>query len=142
MIDGLVVIEPNINPDSAGLFAIDFGGEVFTGHGTSLYDNHTLMAIYAPCAALSPGLAGTPFNLDPIGAPPGSRATRCQALYEQGLLQAATLNDQAVEALSILREHGYYQEQGHAARLTRVAQSVAGLEPDLCSRTRAVCGVG
>ena len=51
MIDGLVVIEPNINPDSAGKFAIDFGGDKFGGHGTSLYDNHTLMAVYAGCAA-------------------------------------------------------------------------------------------
>jgi len=111
LIDGLVVIEPNINPDSAGKFAIDFGGEIFNGHGTSLYDNHTLMGIYAPCAALSPSLAGTPFNLDPIGAPPGARANRCEALADYGLLTAQTLEAQADEALGILRDHGYYEEQ-------------------------------
>ncbi|MEJ2157736.1 MAG: 3-hydroxybutyrate oligomer hydrolase family protein [Desulfobacteraceae bacterium] len=111
LIDGLVVIEPNINPDSAGKFAIDFGGEIFEGHGTSLYDNHTLMGIYAPCAALSPSLAGTPLNLDPIGAPAGARAGRCESLQASGLLTADTLEAQADEALGILRDNGYYEEQ-------------------------------
>lgn len=111
LIDGLVVIEPNINPDSAGKFAIDFGGEIFEGHGTSLFDNHTLMGIYAPCAALSPSLAGTPFNFDPLGAPPGTRANRCEALAAYGLLSAQTLEAQADEALGILRDNGYYEEQ-------------------------------
>ncbi len=111
LIDGLVVIEPNINPDSAGKFVIDFGGDIFAGHGTSLYDNHTLMGIYAPCAALSPSLIGTPFNLDPIGAPLGSRANRCQSLYEFGLLIADDLVGQADEALANLRKNGYYEEQ-------------------------------
>jgi hydroxybutyrate-dimer hydrolase len=111
LIDGLVVIEPNINPDSAGKFVIDFRGTLFDGHGTSLYDNHTLMGIYAPCAALSPALAGTPFNLDPIGAPRGSRAARCEALEAAGLLTAGTLEAQADEALGVLRENGYYEEQ-------------------------------
>jgi hydroxybutyrate-dimer hydrolase len=111
VIDGLVVIEPNINPDSAGKFVIDFGGSLFAGHGTSLYDNHTLMAVYAACAALSPSLAETPFNLDPIGAPAGSRANRCRALKQSGLLQADTRDGQADEALAILRAHGYDEEQ-------------------------------
>jgi hydroxybutyrate-dimer hydrolase len=111
LIDGLVVIEPNINPDSAGKFAIDFGGDIFEGHGTSLFDNHTLMGIYAPCAALSPSLAGTPLNLEPIGAPAGSRAARCESLKASGLLTAGTLVEQADEALGILRDHGYYEEQ-------------------------------
>lgn len=111
LIDGLVVIEPNINPDSAGKFVIDFGGDVFEGHGTSLFDNHTLMSVYAPCAALSPSLVGTPVNLDPIGALPGSRANRCQALKALGLIEADVLEDQADEALSMLRQNGYYEEQ-------------------------------
>ena len=111
IIDGLVVIEPSINPDSAGKFVIDFGGDRFAGHGTSLYDNHTLMAIYAPCAALSSSLTGTPYNLDPIGAPAGARANRCSALREFGFLTAYKLSDQADESLAILREYGYYAEQ-------------------------------
>ncbi len=111
IIDGLVVIEPSINPDSAGKFVIDFGGEEFTGHGTSLYDNHTLMGIYAPCAALSSSLTGTPFNVDPIGAPVSARANRCSALRDFGLLTKDQLSDQANESLAILRENGYYAEQ-------------------------------
>jgi len=111
VIDGAVVIEPNINPNSAGKFVIDFGGDLFAGHGTSLYDNHTLMAVYAACAALSPSLAGKPFNLDPIGAPAGSRANRCMALRQLGLLTSDTQEEQADESLQILRDHGYYEEQ-------------------------------
>lgn len=111
LIDGLVVIEPNINPDSAGKFGIDFGGDLFFGHGTSLYDNHTLMAMYAPCAALHPSLAGTPFNLDPIGAAEGTRANRCEALNSFGLLTSEGQEAQAEEALQVLRDNGYYEEQ-------------------------------
>ena len=111
LIDGLVVIEPNINPDSAGKFVIDFDGDLFAGHGTSLYDNHTLMSIYAPCAALSPTLVGTPFNFDPIGAAPGTRANRCASLKAFGLLKSDSLDALADEALSILRAKGYYEEQ-------------------------------
>lgn len=111
VIDALVVIEPNINPDSAGKFVIKFGDDSFAGHGTSLYDNNTLMGLYAPCAALSPSLTGTPFNVDPIGAPAGARANRCQSLRDFGLLTAGTLDEQANEALAILRAHGYYEEQ-------------------------------
>jgi hydroxybutyrate-dimer hydrolase len=111
VIDGGVIIEPNINPDSAGKFVIDFGGDLFAGHGTSLYDNHTQMAVYAACAALSPSLIGTPFNLDPIGAPAGSRANRCTTLKQLGLLNSDTLDQQADESLAILRAYGYYEEQ-------------------------------
>jgi hydroxybutyrate-dimer hydrolase len=111
LIDGAAVIEPNINPDSAGKFVIDFDGDIFSGHGTSLYDNHTLMSVYAACAALSPSLIGTPFNLDPIGAPAGSRANRCGSLKDAGLLTEETIEDQAEEALGILRANGYYEEQ-------------------------------
>ena len=111
LIDAAVVIEPNINPNSAGKFSIDFGGEVFTGHGTSLYDNHTLMSIYAPCAALSPTLAGTPLNFDPLGAPAGARAMRCASLAERGLVSGGSLEQQANSALAVLRANGYYAEQ-------------------------------
>ena len=110
-IDGAVVIEPSINPDSSGKFVIDFGGDLFEGHGTSLYDNHTLMSIYAACAALSPSLAGTPLNLDPIGAPVGARANRCESLRDFGLLKSDTQEEQADESLAILRANGYYEEQ-------------------------------
>lgn len=111
LIDGLVVIEPNINPDSAGKFTIEFGEEPFSGHGTSLLDNATLMGIFAPCAALSASLENTPCNLDPIGAPEEARSNRCEALHRIGLLKSATMSEQADEALSILRAHGYYAEQ-------------------------------
>ncbi|MGD9212775.1 MAG: 3-hydroxybutyrate oligomer hydrolase family protein, partial [Desulfobacteraceae bacterium] len=111
LIDGLVVSQPNINPDSANKFEIKIGTKRFNGHGTSFFENSTLMGIYAPCAALSLSLQNTPCNVDPIGAPEGARVNRCQALYSIGLLKADTILDQAEEALDILRAHGYEQAQ-------------------------------
>ena len=110
-IDGLVATQPSINPDSAGKLTIQVGSERFSGHGTSLFDNITLMAIYAPCAALSASLQNTPCNLDPIGAPEGARANRCQALFDVGMLKSETPSQQADEALAMLKAHGYTQAQ-------------------------------
>lgn len=69
------------------------------------------MGMYAPCAALSSSLVGTPLNQDPIGAPSGARANRCESLRDIGLLTENTLEAQADEALAILRANGYCQEQ-------------------------------
>ncbi len=110
-IDGLVVIEPNIAPNSKGKFSILIGQDEFTRHGTSLFDYSTLMGVFAPCAALSPELENTPCNIDPIGAPEGARINRCKALHARGLLKSDTLEKQALEALAILRAHGYTREQ-------------------------------
>lgn len=110
-IDGLVAIEPNINPDSSGKFAVECGKKSFCGHGTSQFDITTLMGLYAPCAAVAPALLNTPCNLDPIGAPKGARVNRCRALHKMGLLTAANMPEQAEEALDILRSHGYEPEQ-------------------------------
>ncbi len=110
-IDGLVVIEPNITPNSKGKFSIIVGQETFETHGTTLFDYSTLMGVFAPCAALSPELQNTPYNLDPIGAPENARINRCKALHARGLLQSHTIEKQAEEALTILRAHGYTREQ-------------------------------
>ena len=111
LIDGLVVSEPSINPKK-GHFVIKFGDETFNPNGQTLNDSITLMGTYAGCAALDSSLAGTPFQiLEPIGALPGSRANRCEALYEMGLLTADTLAGQAAEALQVLRKNGYYKEE-------------------------------
>ncbi len=106
LIDGLVVTEPNIQPQS-GRFVIRFGDEPpFDPNGRSLYDSITLMSVYAACASLAPGAAGTP-----LLPPSPLAANRCASLGEKGLVSGATTAEQAASALSAIRAHGYTSEQ-------------------------------
>jgi len=104
LIDGLVVSEPSANP-AKGNFVIAFGDDdPFDPAGQTLYDNIAMMGLYAGCAALAPSIGDTaPLNIEPIGAPSGSRANRCDALYAVGLLK----NPDPAEALAFLHANGY-----------------------------------
>jgi len=113
LIDGLVVTEPNIGPKD-GRFVIRFGDDPpFDPAGRGIYDSMTLMSVYAPCAALSPTLAGTPFfGLPPLGgAAPGAPQNRCTSLKEKGLVSGNTIAEQAASALAAIRAHGYASAQ-------------------------------
>ena len=112
LIDAVVVTEPNIGPRDGGI-AIRFGSDApFDPAGRSLYDSITLMSVYAPCAALSPTLAGTPFfGFPPLGAPAGSLENRCASLKDKGLVSGDTLIEQSASALEKLRAHGYAAAQ-------------------------------
>jgi len=106
LIDGLVVTEPNIGPED-GRFVIRFGGDApFDPAGRTLYDSITLMSVYAACASLAPGAAGTP-----ILPPPALAASRCTSLREKGLVSGATTPEHAASALAALRAHGYAAAQ-------------------------------
>ena len=108
LIDGLVVSEPSANP-AKGNFVIEFGDDdPFDPSGQTLYDNIAMMGLYAGCAALDPSIGSTTLlNIEPIGAPAGSRTNRCAALYAVGLLA----NPDPAEALAFLHANGYYPEQ-------------------------------
>ena len=113
LIDGLVVTEPNIGPQD-GHFVIRFAADApFDPAGRTIYDSITLMSVFAPCAALSPALAGTPFfGLPPLGgAGPNAPQNRCAALKDKGLVSGATLAEQADSALAVIRAHGYAAPQ-------------------------------
>lgn len=113
LIDGLVVTEPNIGPKD-GRFVIRFGDDPpFDPAGRSIYDSMTLMSVYAPCAALSPTLTGTPFfGFPPLGgAAPGAPQNRCTSLKEKGLVSGDTIAEQAASALAAIRAHGYASAQ-------------------------------
>jgi hydroxybutyrate-dimer hydrolase len=113
LIDGLVVTEPNIGPQD-GHFVIRFGADApFDPAGRTIYDSITLMSVFAPCAALSPTLAGTPFfGLPPAGgAGTNAPQNRCAALKDKGLVSGATLAEQADSALAVIRAHGYAAPQ-------------------------------
>ncbi len=106
LIDGLVVTEPNIGPED-GRFVIRFGSDApFDPAGRSLYDSITLMSVYAACASLAPGAAGTPFV-----PPPALAANRCTSLSEKGLVSGTTTAEHAASALAALRAHGYAAAQ-------------------------------
>ncbi len=106
LIDGLVVTEPNIGPE-AGRFVIRVGDDPpFDPAGRSLYDSITLMSVYAACASLAPGAAGTP-----LLPPSALAANRCTSLSEKGLVSGATTAEHAASALAAIRAHGYAQAQ-------------------------------
>jgi hydroxybutyrate-dimer hydrolase len=106
LIDGLVVTEPNVGPED-GRFVIRFGNDPpFDPAGRSIYDSITVMSVYAACASLAPGAAGTPFL-----PPPALAANRCLSLKEKGLVSGTTPADQAASALAVIRAHGYASAQ-------------------------------
>jgi hydroxybutyrate-dimer hydrolase len=107
LIDGLVVTEPMVQPED-GRFVIKFGSnEAFDPKGRGLYDSITLMSVYAACASravadpiVTPLLPASPFS-----------ANRCLSLKQKGLLAGGTPEQQAAEALAIIRAEGYAKEQ-------------------------------
>ena len=108
LIDGVAVSEPNVNPMFDGRFSIVQEGRapVFE-HSRNLYDYTSLVNVYQGCANRAPDNLGAPFNFVP--AELGENA--CSALHQKGLLQSATLEDQAIEAQEIINDYGILPEQ-------------------------------
>ena len=106
LIGGLVVTEPNIQPEAGGI-SIRFGNDdPFEPNGRSIYDSITLMSVYAACAAHAPGAAGTV-----LFGPQALGISRCTSLKEKGLISGNTLAEQAASALAVIRAHGYATAQ-------------------------------
>lgn len=130
LIDGVVVIEPSINPDSVGRFEIQFGNKVFNDHGATLYDDITTMGIYAGCAARNSSLTGTPFfGSEPLGAPAGATANRCASLVSLGLIDGHDIEAQSANAIQALRAIGYYREQDWGIAFHEVLNLWRSLQP-------------
>jgi hydroxybutyrate-dimer hydrolase len=105
LIDGVVVSEPNVNPEPSEAFTIVQGGAApFADHSKGLLDYYTLQNVYQGCANAAPSLAFAPFNFAPS-------PERCASLYDLGLLQADNLADQTAEAQAILNDFGFLTEQ-------------------------------
>lgn len=107
LVDGVVAVIPNIIPPQAPGLSIRYGDSLVTAPGKHFADYYTQIALYAPCAALAPSLAGATLNADPAGSPAGSRANRCAALKSKGLLGSTTVTAQAAEALQTIINYGY-----------------------------------
>lgn len=104
LIDGVAVSEPNVNPTPGAPFSIVQGdGPPLTAHSRNLYDYTTLLNVYQGCASV----AFPPFALFNFAPSPA----RCAELHAKGLLSAVTLEDQAVEAQTIINDYGILPEQ-------------------------------
>lgn len=110
LIKGIAVSEPNVTPSGNPSLVIRQGERVwrYPNHSRSLFDYHTLLALYQPCANLAPGVAdAAPFNL----VDRKLCENRCRGLARLGLLTSKSLPEQAVEAQHILQDSGFLEEQ-------------------------------
>jgi len=114
LIDGVVVVEPNINPKALAVsdsFTIQQGSVVYPPevHSKPLLDYLTYYNVYQPCASAGKNLA---FGFDPAlgepttGAFPAGVKGRCTALKAQGLLTSDTLEAQITEAQAKINAYG------------------------------------
>lgn len=118
LIDGVAVSEPNAQPANLRRIAIQQGSTPIPTIGRPLVDYFTHANVYQPCAMLS-AQAGLSLN---AAFWPASFTTiaqlRCGALAAKGLVQGATLAEQADAALAKLRAYGWqadsdYLHQSH-----------------------------
>lgn len=113
MIDGVVVSEPNVNPEYDGGFVIrQGGGPALRRHSRPLYDYLTLIDLFQGCANLAPSNATAPLNLTPavLGQ------NRCASLVRANLLsRGTTLAQQAEQAQRIINRYGILEAQNNVA---------------------------
>ena len=117
LIDGVAVSEPQVNlPDNAAL-TVSRGGATIANAGKPLFDYFTYANLYQPCATRAPAVKDTAvFTLAPTAE------NRCAALAQAGLVNGATLDEQAADALARLRAYGWEPESD------RIHDSHYGLE--------------
>jgi hydroxybutyrate-dimer hydrolase len=124
LIDGVAVSEPQVQLVPVDTLTVKRGSLETKGSGKPIYDYFTLANLYQPCAAISVSAAGSPgaASLDLVKA-----QNRCASLKAKGLLTAATLPEQAEEALSILLAGGWQPESNvlHASHFAFATTSVA-----------------
>ncbi|MGF1551873.1 MAG: 3-hydroxybutyrate oligomer hydrolase family protein [Paracoccaceae bacterium] len=105
LIDAIAVSEPNVNPRFDPRFAIVQGdGAPFFEHSRSLNEYYSVLNLYLGCAALAPENAAAPFNFAPS-------AERCASLADLGLIEGASLAEQATDAQARINAAGFLPEQ-------------------------------
>lgn len=92
LLAGVVALEPNVHTPN---------------YGRALYDYATEAAMWLPCALMDARFASTPFARDAKGEQHDAWTARCASLHAQGLLKAATPEQQATEAYEHLRSTGW-----------------------------------
>ncbi|MEY4730861.1 MAG: hypothetical protein RL020_2019 [Pseudomonadota bacterium] len=111
LISGIAVSEPQVFPALTQPITIMQGSKAFTTQSRSLLDYYTLQNLYQPCANLAADNRSAPFNLTPALL----MNNRCLSLKEKGLLNAADIPEQAIEAQKIINDYGLLPEQNPVA---------------------------
>src|SRR5262249_53798032 len=105
IIDGLAVGEPNVNPQFNSSFTIvQSGRPPLAAHSRPLIDYIPLVNVFQGCADLAPANLTAPLNF-------AGSAARCADLHAKGLIAAATLADQGIEAQTKINDFGILPEQ-------------------------------
>jgi len=107
LIDGVVVGEPQVQLSGKLPVRIRRGTTTIDVFGRPLFDYTTFANQYGACAALSPQLAGTPFEASYKALFGALAANRCASLKTKGLLDASTTPAQADEALAKMNSFGW-----------------------------------
>ena len=105
LIDGVAVTEPNAQPKLTRPLAIRQGATLVPTIGKPLIDYFSFANVYQPCALLAGGL-----SLNAAFWPPSyttAAQNRCAALAARGLVNGATLPEQAADALSRMHQYGW-----------------------------------
>jgi hydroxybutyrate-dimer hydrolase len=111
LIDGVVANEPNVQPNTATGYSIQFNGTPVAGFGKSMVDYTTYGNIFQPCAALSAtasmGAEVSFHNYIAVFGLTAKATARCTALAARGLVTGATTALQADDALAKLKAYGW-----------------------------------
>lgn len=110
LIDGVAVAEPQVQHGSNTGLTIKQGASTVATHSKPLADYFSYANLYQPCAALSSQAGLSLSALFWPAAYTTAAQNRCAALKTRGLLTAATLADQADEALAKLNSYGWMAE--------------------------------
>lgn len=150
LIDGVAVSEPAVQLPALHGITVHRGSQVVATVGKPLIDYTTWANLYQSCASLAPSLTGSPYAASfgaLFNAPAFPvAANRCASLKARGLLDGATLAEQAEAALARMLEYGWEPESSplhpsHAA--FEVAPAVAVTFANALVRARvdeSLCG--
>ncbi|MDB6002833.1 MAG: D-(-)-3-hydroxybutyrate oligomer hydrolase, partial [Rhizobacter sp.] len=141
--DGVVAVEPTVNPVPNAKVSVKRGAITYASTGQSLADFLSMIAIYMPCAGMAdptwPGYANVT-----------NGANLCASLRQKGLIAGDTLVDQAKSAERVLVEYGFDPDTSRfwpvngQANPVYISHAVAnsymgtGVERELCNFTVAL----
>ncbi|HEV3011296.1 MAG TPA: 3-hydroxybutyrate oligomer hydrolase family protein, partial [Burkholderiales bacterium] len=106
LIDGVVVGEPQIQPEPRASLRIERGGVPVAAQAKGLFDYTTIANLLQVCAGRSSALAASPLR----PADDARAVERCAALERAGLIEGSNTEGQANDALAKLRAAGWEPE--------------------------------
>ena len=110
LIDGVAVGEPHVNLNAPAGITIRRGTTNVASVARPLFDYFSFASLYQPCAALAPAAAGSAGILGVTTPNLANAANRCSALAAQGLVNGATTEERATDALNRLLAAGWEAE--------------------------------